>query len=53
MKFLIYELLYSFAALSFATQNAASGKFGRMWGMEYLNTKFPLPTLLYARFRAE
>ena len=34
------------AALSSATQHAMPPEFGRMWGTECLNTRFPLPTLL-------
>ena len=33
------------AALSFATQHAMPPEFGRKWGTEYLNNRFPLPTL--------
>ena len=36
------------AALSSATQHAVPPKFGRKWGTECLNNKFPLPTLLCA-----
>ena len=38
------------AALSSATQHAMPPKFGRKWGTEYLNTRFPLPTLLCAGY---
>ena len=38
------------AALSYATQHAMPPEFGRKWGTEYLNTRFPLPTLLYAGY---
>ena len=34
------------AALTSATQHAMPPEFGRKWGTECLNTKFPLPTLL-------
>ena len=34
------------AALSSATQHAMPPEFGREWGTECLNTRFPLPTLL-------
>ena len=34
------------AALSSATQHAMPPEFGRKWGTECLNTRFPLPTLL-------
>ena len=34
------------AALSSATQHAMPPEFGRKWGTEWLNTRFPLPTLL-------
>ena len=33
------------ATLSSATQHAMSPEFGRKWGKECLNTRFPLPTL--------
>ena len=33
------------AALSSATQHAMPPEFGRKWGTEYLNTRFPLTTL--------
>ena len=36
------------AALSSATQHATPPEFGRKWGTECLNTRFPLPTLLCA-----
>ena len=36
------------AALSSATQHAMPPEFGRKWGTECLNTRFPLPTLLCA-----
>ena len=35
-------------ALSSATQHAMPPEFGRKWGTECLNTRFPLPTLLCA-----
>ena len=38
------------AALSSATPHAMPPEFGRKWGMECLNTKFPLPTLLCAGY---
>ena len=34
-----------------ATQHAMPPEFGRKWGTECLNTRFPLPTLLYGRQR--
>ena len=36
------------AALSSATHHAMPPEFGRKWGTECLNTRFPLPTLLCA-----
>ena len=36
--------------LSFTTQYAMPPKFGRKWGTECLNTRFPLLTLLCARY---
>ena len=36
------------AALSSATQHAMSPEFVGKWGTEWLNTRFPLPTLLCA-----
>ena len=36
------------AALSSATQHAMPPEFGRKWGTECLNTRFPLPTMLCA-----
>ena len=38
------------AALSSATQHAMPPEFGRKWGTECLNTRFPLPTLLSAGY---
>ena len=38
------------AALSSAIQHAMPPEFGRKWGKECLNTKFPLPTLLCAGY---
>ena len=38
------------AALSSATQHAMPPEFGRKWGTECLNNRFPLPTLLYAGY---
>ena len=38
------------AALSSATQHAIPPEFGRKWGTECLNTRFPLPTLLCAGY---
>ena len=38
------------AALSSATQHAMPPEFGRKWGTECLNTRFPLPTLLRAGY---
>ena len=38
------------AALNSATQNAIPPEFGRKWGTEYLNTRFPLPTLQCAGY---
>ena len=40
------------AALSSATQHTMPPESGRKWGMEYLNTRFPLPTLLCAGYSA-
>ena len=39
--------------LSSATQNAMPAEFGRKWGTEGLNTRFPLPTLLCAGYSEE
>ena len=36
--------------MSSATQHAMPPEFGRKWGTEYLNTRFPLPTLLCAGY---
>ena len=38
------------SALSSATQHAMPPEFGRKWGTECLNTRFPLPTLLCAGY---
>ena len=38
------------AALSSVTQHAMPPEFGRKWGTECLNTRFPLPTLLCAGY---
>ena len=38
------------AALSSATQHAMPIEFGRKWGTECLNTRFPLSTLLCAEY---
>ena len=38
------------AAFSSATQHAMPPEFGRKWGTEWLNTRFLLPTLLYAGY---
>ena len=38
------------AALSLATQHTMPSEFGGEWGMECLNTRFPLFTLLCARY---
>ena len=38
------------AALSSGTQHAIPPEFGRKWGTECLNTRFPLPTLLCAGY---
>ena len=38
------------AALSSANQHAMPPDFGRKWGTECLNTKFPLSTLLCAGY---
>ena len=38
------------AALSSATQHAMPPEFGRKWGTQCHNTKFPLPTLLHAGY---
>ena len=37
-------------ALSSATQHAMPPEFGRKWGTECLNTRFPLPNQLYAGY---
>ena len=52
----LFKCIFSFlrsgvrrnAALSSATPHAMSLEFGGNWGLECLNTKFSLPTLLYA-----
>ena len=41
------------AALSSATQHAMPPEFGRKWGTECLNTRFPLPTLRCAGYRVK
>ena len=38
------------AALTSAIQHAMPPEFGRKWGTECLNTRFPLPTLLCAGY---
>ena len=38
------------AALSSATQHPMPPEFGRKWGTECVNTRFPLPTLLCAGY---
>ena len=38
------------AALSSATQHTMPSELGGKWGTECLNTRFPLPTLLCARY---
>ena len=38
------------AVLSSATQHTMPPEFGRKWGTECLNTRFPLPTLLCAGY---
>ena len=38
------------AALSSATQHAMPPEFGRKWGTECLNARFPLPTLQCAEY---
>ena len=38
------------AALSSATQHAMPSELGGKWGTEWLNTRFPLPTLLCAEY---
>ena len=40
-------------SLSFATQNVMPPELGGKWGTECLNTKFPLPTLLYAGYSVQ
>ena len=40
-------------ALSYAIQHEITLRFGRKWGTELLNTRFPLPTLLYTRYSAK
>ena len=46
------NLYFHFFALvsSPATQHAMPPDFGRMWGTECLNNRFPLPTLLCAGY---
>ena len=39
--------------LSSATQHAMPLEYGRKWGTEYLNTGFPLPTLLCAGYNVK
>ena len=41
------------AALSSATQHTMPPEFGRKWGTECLNTRFPLPTLVCAGYRVK
>ena len=57
MKYLLNLYFHFFAllsrlsvALSSATQHAMPSEFGRKWGTECLNTRFSLPTLLYAGY---
>ena len=51
--FRFFALVYrQSVALSSATQHAISADFSGKWGMECLNTRFPLPTLLCARYTA-
>ena len=45
--------MYVNAVLSFATQHATPLEFGIKWGTECLNTRFPLRTLLCARYRVK
>ena len=40
-------------ALSYATQHSIPREFGGNWGTGYLNTRFPLPTLLYSEVTKE
>ena len=46
LKFIFALVPRLSAALSSATQHAMPPEFGRKWGTECLNTRFPLPTLL-------
>ena len=53
MKYLlifIFPFLRSGVELNFATQQAMPPEFGRKWGTECLNARFPLPTLLCAGY---
>ena len=47
MRIYKFELL---KVISSATQHAMPPEFGRKWETECLNTRFPLPTLLCARY---
>ena len=47
---LVLYYIFLYAALSSATEHAMPQEFGGEWGMECLNTKFPLPTLLCAGY---
>ena len=52
IKYFIFPFLWcpGQAALSSATQHAMTREFGRKWGTECLNTRFPLFTLLCAGY---
>ena len=50
MSFIFTLVSRQNAALSFATQPAMPPEFGRKWGTECLNIRFPLPTLLCAEY---
>ena len=58
MKYLLKKLYFHFiglvsrqsTALGSATQHAMPPEFGRKWGTECLNTRFPLPSLLCAGY---
>ena len=44
--FKLAHLMHHSAALSYATQHAMPLELGGKWGLECLNTRFPVPTLL-------
>ena len=49
MYILVLVTIYS-SALSSATQHAMPPEFGANWVTECLNSRIPVPTLLYVRY---